>query len=530
MQKRINIKKIDLAFYNQNYEMHSFKTCVAELIDNAIDAGSSKINIELKDNNLVITDNGKGMSPETVSNIFEQYSYENPAYSNDSIGCRGVGLKSAILALINGKSVVTIKTAFEGKLSTLTWNVDPLTNLFNGLELNVEETDDCESFTSVKIINIRNYDANSLKNFISLTYSNAALTKGISIILNGDKVDFIDIMHLNLLRKRLNASPSENLVDVLNKLEKDTAFYIENKVFYCYKLEQTNTWAVSLAITNFEESGNFYKNSKEEVSNQRGGINALKGSRYITVASAPEFHIRKGSAKNGGGAGRIRHLILITNENAAIFKVHQNKSNGIGSLIDCLEDRYEKDLAKLEAVNSQIKIIRKNIDNNITLKKYSESVINNSFKNILGKSDNKNLSKEIEKLANSSYFDSWLTLRTIDKKYVFDKENDVSKPNIFFKIIEKSDFVSLTINLESKDYLNLFNKIKEKLIKKNFNSSLSPELFNELVHTTIQTIVENDYKRILSSTRKNNDKLSYGEYFNKKINQMKIPAFYKLML
>lgn len=88
MEKTINIKKIDLAFYNQNYEMHSFKTCVAELIDNAIDAGSTKINIDLKNDSLVITDDGKGLSPEVISNIFEQYSYENPAYNNDSIGCR----------------------------------------------------------------------------------------------------------------------------------------------------------------------------------------------------------------------------------------------------------------------------------------------------------------------------------------------------------------------------------------------------------------------------------------------------------
>lgn len=530
MKLTINIKGIDLAFYNQNFEAHSFKTCVAELIDNAIDAGSTKINIELKNDSLVITDDGKGLSPEVISKIFDQYTYESPAYSNDSIGCRGVGLKSAILALISGDSTATIKTVSENRLSTLVWNIQPSTNVFDGLKLNVEETNNNKPFTTIEITNIRAYNVDSLRKFISLTYSDAANTKGISITLNGKKIEFIDIMHLNLLRKRLNASPSENLIDVLNNnIEKDTAFYIENKIFYCYKLQETNTWAISLAITNVEESGKLHKNSKEEVSINRGGVNALKGSRYITVASDPKLHIRKGCVFNGGGAGRTRHLILITNENANIFKVQQNKSNGIGGLIDCLEESYNSDLVKIEVVNSELAHIRKNVDNKNNFFNYTEETINTLFNNVLNKSNDDNIAQEIKRLANSRSFDFSLTLRTIDKKYVFDKENDVNMPNTLFKIIEKSDYVSLTINLDSKEYLNMFNKLKEKLSTKNVQSSLPSELFNDLVHTMIQTIVENDYKRVLSNTKKNNDKLSYAEYFNKKIAQMRVPALYKAM-
>ena len=83
----------------------SFNDSVRELCDNCIDAGATKIDIFLLENNLFIVDNGKGMDLRDLDDAFVTNSSTKQNNKN-FIGKWGVGLKQSIIQFNKDKNDV----------------------------------------------------------------------------------------------------------------------------------------------------------------------------------------------------------------------------------------------------------------------------------------------------------------------------------------------------------------------------------------------------------------------------------------
>lgn len=102
---------------------YTFKTAVADIIDNSISAHARNIYIEVpvNDNDLyiVILDDGDGMSRNDLFNAMKYGS--DREYSSSDLGRFGLGLKSASLSQCR---VLTVVSKDDGKLSAFRWDLD----------------------------------------------------------------------------------------------------------------------------------------------------------------------------------------------------------------------------------------------------------------------------------------------------------------------------------------------------------------------------------------------------------------------
>lgn len=91
---------------------------VKELVENAIDAGSTQIKVEIEEAGLqkiVITDNGSGIAPDDVERAFERHA-TSKLYTNDELfRIRTLGFRGEALPSIASVSELTIDTAQEGQ-------------------------------------------------------------------------------------------------------------------------------------------------------------------------------------------------------------------------------------------------------------------------------------------------------------------------------------------------------------------------------------------------------------------------------
>ena len=88
---------------------YSFKTAVADIIDNSISAQATEVRIYTPINDdiyIVFFDNGIGMSPKELLNAMK-YGSDN-TYGENDLGRFGLGLKSASLSNTTSSSLLNI--------------------------------------------------------------------------------------------------------------------------------------------------------------------------------------------------------------------------------------------------------------------------------------------------------------------------------------------------------------------------------------------------------------------------------------
>ena len=124
---------------------------VKELLENAIDAGATEVNVFIKDagrTNIVIQDNGKGMTPDDALLSFKRHSTSKLNNVEDLFKMKTKGFRGEALASIGAISQVTMKTKHE-KSKGNGYHIE-----FAGGKLIEKEECVCEIGTIIEVKNI----------------------------------------------------------------------------------------------------------------------------------------------------------------------------------------------------------------------------------------------------------------------------------------------------------------------------------------------------------------------------------------
>ena len=92
---------------------------VKELLENAVDAGASKITVEMKDGGMTflrVTDNGCGMSPEDARTAFQRHATSKLRTAEDLAAIATMGFRGEALAAIASVSRIDLLTKTPGSI------------------------------------------------------------------------------------------------------------------------------------------------------------------------------------------------------------------------------------------------------------------------------------------------------------------------------------------------------------------------------------------------------------------------------
>ena len=105
---------------------YDFAQAVADLIDNSIEAGASRVSIDVEfegdDSWVRIADDGKGMSPEELREAM-RYGAERDYHDGD-LGKFGLGLKTASMSQCQRLSVATRWNRDRADVAAYAWDLD----------------------------------------------------------------------------------------------------------------------------------------------------------------------------------------------------------------------------------------------------------------------------------------------------------------------------------------------------------------------------------------------------------------------
>lgn len=176
---------------------YSFKTAIADLVDNSISALAKRIDIIMLPSEnpyLIILDNGHGMTNTELEHALK-FGSKNPLEERkqEDLGRFGLGMKSASLSQCRKLTVVSKK---NNEISCYSWDIDYINNKKNWILI---EYDELEINKLPKIDKLKELDHGTyllLQNFDRVSAS----TKELSNTLNSYLSETID--HLSLIYHR----------------------------------------------------------------------------------------------------------------------------------------------------------------------------------------------------------------------------------------------------------------------------------------------------------------------------------------
>ena len=148
-EKIKNIPSPDILMNSLRSIGYSFKTAIADIIDNSISAGARNIWIDFpsySSDNLYVTiiDDAVGMDDATLFNAMK-YGSEREEYGEKDLGRFGVGLKSASLSQCR---VLTVMSKYDGEIHAYRWDLDEVlkSKEWECLRLDTEEIKECPNY------------------------------------------------------------------------------------------------------------------------------------------------------------------------------------------------------------------------------------------------------------------------------------------------------------------------------------------------------------------------------------------------
>ena len=100
---------------------------VKELLENAVDAGASKVTVEIRDGGMTflrVTDNGCGMSPEDARTAFKRHATSKLRTAEDLAAIGTMGFRGEALAAIASVSRIDLLTKTPGSLSGVSLHLE----------------------------------------------------------------------------------------------------------------------------------------------------------------------------------------------------------------------------------------------------------------------------------------------------------------------------------------------------------------------------------------------------------------------
>ncbi len=122
---------------------YEFTSAIADLIDNSIEAGASKVDVQIQfaggDSWVRIADNGSGMSAASLKEAM-RYGSSSRDYGDDDLGKFGLGLKTASMSQCRTLTVSS-KPGGTGAVSSFSWDLDHIATADEWVVLSVLKND-----------------------------------------------------------------------------------------------------------------------------------------------------------------------------------------------------------------------------------------------------------------------------------------------------------------------------------------------------------------------------------------------------
>ena len=220
-------------FITKNYDTDRPLEGFKEIIDNAIDANATKITINYDDIDHFIDfiDDGIGFMQHDIKKIMT-LGTDIKTDNEETIGTHGVGFKAAISYLINTRFTSSVKvrmiSARNGLTSGFEWNCG-LEECMTYKLLPQVKTEKTGTTVHVDCVFLSKETIDEIKLKLRATYYHA-LTKGFEIVINGEKLQPIDMFYRNvketeetgrcfrkeIIRENLNGKPFDVQIFAVN--------------------------------------------------------------------------------------------------------------------------------------------------------------------------------------------------------------------------------------------------------------------------------------------------------------------------
>ena len=200
---------------------------IKELVENAIDAGSTQIRILLKDAGkglIQVIDNGCGMSETDARKSFERHATSKLRYAEDLFAIRTMGFRGEALASIAAVAQVEMKTRLQSRDLGVRIQIE-------GGQLTNQEACQCPSGTNIAVKNLfyniparRNFlksNSSELKHIMDEIYRLAIANPDVAIQVHHNNQETLHLSSGNL-RQRIVALMGQNTNKKLVPLTADS--------------------------------------------------------------------------------------------------------------------------------------------------------------------------------------------------------------------------------------------------------------------------------------------------------------------
>ena len=182
---------------------------VKELVENAIDAGSTAVTVEIKDGGISmirISDNGSGIDPSDIRTAFLRHSTSKIRSVDDLLTIHSLGFRGEALSSISAVSMVELLTKTKESVCAVRYVIE------GGAEKTLEETASPDGTTFF----VRNlfYNTPARKKFLKSSMTEAGYIHELMIRLALSHPE-ISFKFINNGQTKLHSSGNHNLKDVI---------------------------------------------------------------------------------------------------------------------------------------------------------------------------------------------------------------------------------------------------------------------------------------------------------------------------
>lgn len=192
---------------------YSFKTAIADLIDNSVGASAKKIDIYMLPSDepyLILLDDGCGMTSDELENALK-FGSKSPLEERkeEDLGRFGLGMKSASLSQCR-KLIVASKK--NGKISCYSWDIDYINEKKNWVLIEYDENEISKLPSINKLKELEHGTYLLLQNFDRISASTQNLSNTLNSYMS-DTIDHLALIFHRFIEDGLKISVNNNQIE-----------------------------------------------------------------------------------------------------------------------------------------------------------------------------------------------------------------------------------------------------------------------------------------------------------------------------